>query len=88
MTTSSTSSPVVLVTGVSSRLGAGIARRFAASGWRVAILARRLDKLQLLADELASQTTVEVIEGDVAQPETVKNLFNKHSVHSANLIAW
>jgi NAD(P)-dependent dehydrogenase (short-subunit alcohol dehydrogenase family) len=43
---------VAFVTGASSGLGAGLARRFAAAGWSVALAARRLDLLHRLAADI------------------------------------
>jgi len=43
---------VALVTGASSGLGAGIARALAAAGARVAVVARRQDRLAALADDV------------------------------------
>lgn len=42
----------VLITGASSGIGAGLAREFSRRGMRVALLARRLEQLQMLAEEL------------------------------------
>lgn len=48
---------VILVTGASSGIGAEAVRLFAAEGARVAACARRVDRLQALADELPDQVT-------------------------------
>ena len=57
--------PVVLVTGASSGIGEGVARRFAAGGYRVVALARRRERLEKLASELSNVTDVEVVVADV-----------------------
>lgn len=50
----------VVVTGASSGIGEGIARRFAAEGANVVLAARRKDKLDALAAELGPRRTLAV----------------------------
>ena len=44
--------PCVLITGASSGIGAALAREFARRGWRVALVARRLETLDALAAQI------------------------------------
>jgi uncharacterized protein len=46
--------PVVLITGASSGIGAALAKVFAAHGHELALAARRGDRLEALADEIAA----------------------------------
>src|SRR5690242_13830297 len=67
-------SQVVLITGASAGIGAGLAREFVRRGMRVALVARRVEQLESLADELrkaggkatAHQGDV-TIDGDIAR---------------------
>ena len=60
------SSSTVLITGASSGIGAALAREFARRGWRVALVARRLEKLEVLAAEIrAAGGKASVHRGDV-----------------------
>lgn len=65
MTRASAQQPVVLVTGASSGIGAAIARRFAAGGFRVAAVARRQQLLAQLAQELSSTARIVTLAVDV-----------------------
>lgn len=63
---------VVFVTGASSGIGAACARTFAAAGARVLLCARRIDRLDELADELRTNgAQVHFFELDVRDRESV-----------------
>lgn len=67
--------PVILVTGASSGIGAATARRFARGGYRVALAARRLERLQALAEELRGQGgQVLAVATDMGKLEQVQEL--------------
>ncbi|SDO56599.1 Short-chain dehydrogenase [Klenkia soli] len=62
----------ILITGASSGLGEGMARRWAAAGHDLALVARRTDRLERLRDELAGHgRTVLVDTLDVDDPDAV-----------------
>ena len=64
----------ILITGASSGLGEGMARRFAAMGRDLALAARRVDRLEALRKELLDAhpgIRVEVAAMDVDDPESV-----------------
>jgi NADP-dependent 3-hydroxy acid dehydrogenase YdfG len=52
MSTENSTGRVAVITGASSGIGEATARALASDGHRVALLARRLDRIQALADEL------------------------------------
>ena len=59
---------VALITGASRGLGLALARALAERGWRLVIDARGAEELEAARAELASQTDVTALAGDVADP--------------------
>lgn len=61
----------VLITGASSGIGLALARRFAAEGWCLVLVARREDKLNALAAELRERHSVQahVVAVDLSQAD-------------------
>jgi len=68
----------ILVTGASSGIGAATAQKFLAEGWNVAMLARRLDKLEAVAEGHANALTIAC---DVTDETSVIAAFSKAADH-------
>jgi short-subunit dehydrogenase len=66
--------PVTLITGASKGLGAALARELARQGHRLVLTARGASALQEVASDLAAQTDVLAIAGDVADPAHAERL--------------
>lgn len=67
--------PVILVTGASSGIGEATARLFARNGYRVALAARRLERLQALAEELvAGGGEALPVQADLSRLEDIEQL--------------
>jgi len=75
---------VVVVTGASSGIGEATARALLAAGHRVALLARRGDRIHALADELGSGAVA--IEADVTDAihSSPPNAFVRNSALSTS----
>jgi NADP-dependent 3-hydroxy acid dehydrogenase YdfG len=65
----SSSSPVFLITGASTGIGAATARAAVDAGYRVALNARSADKLRDLSNDLGGEDVALVIPGDVIEWE-------------------
>jgi len=80
---------VVIVTGGSRGIGAGIAKRFAKEGAKVVITSRGIEQLQKTADEIsAAGGTVLAIQEDAGKPVFKGNGENDYvCVECGNLLA-
>lgn len=68
---------VVIVTGASSGIGEATARQFGREGAKVVLAARRVDKLQSLAEEIKGMGTgadVLVVQADLSKLEDIQSL--------------
>jgi short-subunit dehydrogenase len=77
--------PVALITGASAGIGVALARVFAQHGHRLALVARREDRLQALADEIAGKGPRRpiVIPKDLRQPGASERIRGALAEHGA-----
>ena len=69
MSLENTTRRVAVITGASSGIGEATARALAAGGHRIALLARRMDRIQALADELGDGAVA--IQADVTDRDAI-----------------
>lgn len=62
--------PVAIITGASSGIGETTTRKFAAGGFNIVAVARRQERLEQLAADLADTARVEILAADVTDPQT------------------
>src|SRR6202012_4883583 len=78
---------VTLITGASAGIGSELARIFAANGHRVALVARRADRLTQLASEIGANAVAApiIIPCDLEQPEAVDKIVDTLKAESVEV---
>lgn len=76
-----------IVTGASSGIGRDLARQLAAKGLNVVLVARRLTKLENLAEELRTSVEVKVIAADLNSEDGIQSVLDKTADLDVGVIA-
>jgi short-subunit dehydrogenase len=67
--------PVIIISGASSGIGEATVRQFAQAGYRVVLAARRVERLQVIAEEVRQEGgEVLVVPTDMRQVKDIENL--------------
>lgn len=72
---------VILITGGSSGIGAATARSCAQAGYRLALAARRMDRLEQLATDLGRPRDILLIPADMRKPADIQRMVRETEAH-------
>lgn len=79
---------IVVITGASSGIGEATARHLAGLGHQLVLAARRRERLETLARELAAQTAVLVVPVDLSDRAAVEDLARQAGKHFGGIDVW